>query len=303
MATALGLAATATSASATQATATDTVRLVQFPSQQAIARVDAKGAVSVLSENGAYVPVAYRITPGSKTGSPTFDADLRRTLPARLPKVALTPVIPTETAGEYAFNWVLEGQPMRYGTCAPIVWTIDTGAIAESGVSIASELDRWNGIFTEVSAVTGYHFAYEATEPGLGLAIKSGDWHHAIGPETVHPDIDILIAYRQPAGRTGYRELEPNLGLSGPAQVSHRGGSWHLDTSIVMLNAPAMKDVDPVTRIGAMRHELGHALGLGHVDVMSQVMGASGNRQHPTWQGGDVAGLRALAELPCPVQP
>lgn len=274
------------------------------PPIDVVAKIGTHGEVQVLSSNGTMVPVAYRATIGANGTVATYDAALHKSakLPSRLPNVALTPVIPTETQGAFEYNWVLDGQPMRYGTCRPIVWTLDPTLVQQSGVSFDSEVARWTGIFQEVAAVTGYQFQYQATEAGLGSLIAPGAWNTAIGPGTDHADVDILLAYRTVGGTNGYADLAGQMGLGGVGRVSYREGAWAMDTSVALFNADAMRNADPVTRIGAMRHELGHALGLGHVDAAGQVMGASGNAKHVTWQGGDVQGLQTLAAMPCPVQ-
>ena len=71
-------------------------------------------------------------------------------------------------------------------------------------------------------------------------------------------------------------------------------GLVYLDTQV--LTAPSTADGPAYLPI--LRHELGHLVGLGHVDDSTQLMHAV-NSGFGTFQAGDLAGLALLGQGPC----
>ena len=80
------------------------------------------------------------------------------------------------------------------------------------------------------------------------------------------------------------------------------GGRIHFVTGMVVLDADAYSQMESSGREQAERlileHELGHVLGLDHVDDTRELMNAEYVGQ-PGFGPGDTQGLRELHSLPC----
>jgi len=71
-------------------------------------------------------------------------------------------------------------------------------------------------------------------------------------------------------------------------------GSVYLDVDILDQDSP---DGSPAY-LAVLRHELGHLVGLGHVDDPTQLMNPTAG-EVTTFQSGDLTGLAALGNGPC----
>lgn len=112
----------------------------------------------------------------------------------------------------------------------------------------------------------------------------------------------VLVAWTDPVE---YPPLSGYAGLGGPDAVAGAAqGSRRYVTGVVLLNRDHLTTVsawpDGAARVESIiLHELGHLVGLDHVDDPAQLM----YRQpvpHPGWFGaGDRRGLAAVSDGPC----
>ena len=178
-----------------------------------------------------------------------------------------------------------------YDPCRPIHYVIrPDGAPAGSEALIHEAV-------AEVSAATGLRFVYDGPT-------NEAPSHPR---ETYQPDAygkrwaPVLIAWSSPAGNP---ELAGNVaGLGGSTMVNATGSPFVLVAGKIELDAPdlaatlaAPSGAEHVQAV--VMHELGHVLGLGHVDDPAQLM-YGGPNSVTELQDGDRAGLAVLGTGAC----
>ena len=243
--------------------------------------------------------------------------------------VALNPVADEAAAkpsnsGANNYRWLMDtrgtaaANAARWNRCESIRWGIDTTMLRKKGVSPAKELKRWKGVFNEAAAVSGYTFDFKGTidgKAGLMSDDSLGDGggrriDYAAYSEHGGLDIAITNAVGKPSGKyaepwfrsggvagIGGFSAGGNFLLDGSTSSTQIGGGW------VTINVATVKRVTKrkKTRGEARQlylHELGHALGLGHVKDRRQAMYPSTTASQK-YGAGDRNGLRQLASAPC----
>ncbi len=93
------------------------------------------------------------------------------------------------------------------------------------------------------------------------------------------------------------------IGEAGPVTMSTPGGASTYVTGVVFLDAATMSEA---VRAGLSKqmeavvlHELGHLVGLAHVDDPQQLMFPRAQTKVATYGAGDLAGLAALGRGAC----
>lgn len=194
----------------------------------------------------------------------------------------------------YRFLQAQGGRPITYDPCRPIDVVINRRTAPPGGVEITRRALR------EVSRVTGLQFR---------LQDDDADEKPSFGRESVQPKrygdrwAPVLIAWTDP-------EQLPNLG--GP--VAGRGGSiaypvgapatYVYTTGMIAIDGPQVAEI--MRRKGGravaqdvVLHELGHLVGLDHVDDPTQLMYPSGQDGVTGYQDGDLTGLARLGRGAC----
>ncbi|MBW3621485.1 MAG: matrixin family metalloprotease [Actinobacteria bacterium] len=236
------------------------------------------GAVAVVAwaVGGTDAPVAGP-PPDGTAGGAVVESDVSTSRETRDPAV--------DGYGVWARNE--DGTPVRWNPCEPIEWVFNP-ASAPPGVRV--DLDR---AFGEIAAATGLRFRFAGETDELPERERSPYQPERYGDDGWAP---ILVAWTAP-GDTDVPLTSTDRGVSVPVAV----GDGTVDTFVsgqVVFNPQRPLQAgfdDRRTSWGAtILHELGHTVGLDHVDDPSQLMYTFPG-QGPVRLG--VGDRRGLAEL------
>jgi hypothetical protein len=197
----------------------------------------------------------------------------------------------TGDAASHAFVSVdAAGTPAHWDPCTPITYFVNTATLPEgAGVTVAEA-------FTRVAAITGATFVdggQTALIAGAGGALlpapdRGEGIYVAFADPTIVPDLTGTV-----------------LGLGG-----HYFSSWPSADMRIIVGTIVIDTSDPLAPGftsglsigGVLEHELGHVLGLAHIDDPTQLMYPHARPTGPsTFQAGDRAGLVDLQAGGCPV--
>ena len=205
---------------------------------------------------------------------------------------------PAGDPGSYAYLQVDpdSGLPARYNPCTPIRYVIDRRLAPEGTIS---DLRRGLEIITDESGIEFEFAGYEAEE---NLANRPPYQPERYGRGQWAP---VLITW-VPQDRL----LTPSdqaVGSAGSTYVRNQNGELVYVTGIVTFSSDArlLSGFDLGDSWGdVVLHELGHLLGLAHVNDTTQVMHPNVTGGEARLGAGDIAGLerlgRGCVEVPRP---
>lgn len=182
------------------------------------------------------------------------------------------------------------GRPFRWDPCSAIHYQIDPGRVGDRVVDDVEEAVR------RTSEASGLGFEFD------GMVHRSvGDLLDAGSFVTETPGglrwSPVLIAFRS---RSAMRELGVRNALGVTFPVTSRFDAAQFVSGVVVINASVhlVEGFDRAPSVGTVvQHELGHAVGLGHILDPFQLM--SPMPVVVDWGRGDRAGLEELGEGPC----
>lgn len=198
---------------------------------------------------------------------------------------------PDDASGEYSFVLTQDGSsaPVTYDPCVPIHLVVDPRTMVDDGMKLLEQAVE------EVRSATGLMFTVDGLADGPAPAEGSvtGDGGKAWLP--------VRVSWSDPAAE---KKLGGDVaGYAGSANIEKDGRRWFVTGSVV-LDGPQLADILKTPRGWAsarsvVMHELGHLVGLDHVDAAGQLMQPEGSEDLTTWGDGDLAGLAALGQGEC----
>ncbi|WP_051706866.1 matrixin family metalloprotease [Nocardioides aequoreus] len=206
-----------------------------------------------------------------------------------------TPVVRTDDGGTYRFAAVQRGseEPVTYSSCEPIAVEVNVQGAPEPESALRMVLDGMD----RISEATGLVLEY------AGPSDRRPEWER--GEFTVPQDeLDdpppVLVSF---ADAAEVPQLQGQVaGIAGSVVVAQGGvrryltGQVTLDTESFG-DLAARRDGDEVAAAITL-HELGHLVGLDHVDDSDELMHAVTTDQRD-FGPGDREGLRRLGGGPC----
>jgi hypothetical protein len=205
----------------------------------------------------------------------------------------------TNRSSEYAFLLTRDdGSPVLWDPCRPVAVVVQADGAPDGGVDIvASALE-------DLSAATGLQLVME------GRTAEAPDPDRRAHQPDRYGDrwAPVLVAWADEATYPALRGDRVGVATpvavdpAGPAPARYVTGSVVLEAS--WFDAAVATPEGRSDATGVLKHELGHLVGLDHVDdpllLMSPVY-----HSLPDWSAGDRAGLAAAGAGPClePVPP
>jgi hypothetical protein len=207
----------------------------------------------------------------------------RRTRTAKRPKARAVALAAPAKASSFAFSTVLDGRPVRWDPCAPIRWTANTEQGPADGLAVLQEsVDR----IAQLTGTTWQYVGSSSTVPTVGYLPKKA--------QAEYPPV--LLGWTDGA-RSDLLAGQPKavLGMTRTAWfgVQRADGSKvaAIRTAVVALDRTDALPLRGRTSWKALvLHELGHVMGLAHVEDRNQLMAAV-LPAAADLQAGDVAGL------------
>jgi hypothetical protein len=196
--------------------------------------------------------------------------------------------VPSTTAAtNYAFMLTdPDGAAVRYDPCAPIHYVIAGGG-PPGGVDLVRQS------FTRLGQITGLEFIFDGTtsEPASTARPLVNTLLYGQRPSP------ILVAWTSPAVISGLSGGV--VGLGGSAAIQVRPGRRAYVTGVSLLDAAQIGTLPPgfgpgVTQGDVVLHELGHVVGLAHVNDTSELMYPVMTPGPAAFGTGDTAGLQRV---------
>lgn len=213
--------------------------------------------------------------------------------PADARSTRVLPVVSVTGHGPHAWLTTLpDGRPVAWDPCRPIHWVVNPARMPAGGLRMLRDA------FAVVSAATGLAFhedgetaePYSADRPVRNPTYYGAGWAPVLVTWTDARQVPDLAG--DVVGIGGNAEMRPD----GPASARVITGDVVLDTEFFTAALPTASGRRQAR--AAVLHELGHVIGLGHVDDPHQLMYA---RETTTlnYGAGDREGLAILGAGSC----
>lgn len=189
-------------------------------------------------------------------------------------------------SSSYRFLTLLGGQPVRWNPCAAIHWRFSPAGAPAGGAAVVAAAVR------EVAGISGTTWVYDGPSAGTPSTTAL--------PRSADQSRPVLIGWTTSA-RSDLLRGQPAsvLGMTRTSWFGtddHRGHQLAATRgAVVALNAADhLRLTGPASWRTVVLHELGHAMGLDHVNNPAELMNPTISPRLTDLQGGDRAGLVRL---------
>ena len=242
--------------------------------QQASAGVWGQPTAGMIVGEGALTPTPVRAT---------------STVPLGIPRMA------PSTPGAYRYLGLQAGSdtPIAYDPCRPIRYVVNDRTAPPGTETLVRDAVE------DMAEVTGLQFEYAGTTDERVTGDQRAPFQRERYGDRWAP---VLITWSDPSEIPGMAGTVAGIGGSTPA-LSERGGPAVYVTGIVALDGPQIGEFFRASHLGRLLaravilHELGHLVGLDHVEDRGQLMHHSSGTVD--LRSGDLAGLAQLGAGPC----
>jgi hypothetical protein len=212
---------------------------------------------------------------------------LAMVVPFTLVMIQLAPSADGEPEPEHAFLHMAGDQPVAYTSCRPIQVAVYPGGGPPGAVDLVRDA-----------------VARAASASGLDLVVigpfggSAPNWNFEAAP--VHHDDPISVSWQD--GDAIAEITDHVAGLGGSRIVDYPDGRRRLIAGTIALSIDTYRSLeaygDREQQLAILLHELGHVLGLAHVDNPDELMHED-NLGKTGYGPGDLEGLRRLGQGPC----
>jgi hypothetical protein len=184
----------------------------------------------------------------------------------------------------------MNGQVSRWDPCRPIHYVVNLQAAGPAGA--LADIKR---AVTEVAAISGIRFVYDGSTDEAP-SDRRKDVRRVHGRWQFSPVLIAIVPSLLYSGDGGDRD---STAFTQPDRYSFAAGDWsEIVSGEIVVDSGALSDAgfdDPDALGPTMLHELGHLVGLDHVDALHahEIMQPDGGGA-VDFGPGDVAGLRYL---------
>ena len=222
-------------------------------------------------------------SPVARPAGPVAVAQASQPVPAA---AAARPAGTTLRPGSYSFLNSDGGRPTRWNPCADVPWAFNPyGAPAGGQAAVQAA-------FAELSRQSGLRFRYVGQSRTVPTSSHLRQRWGGFRP--------LLVGWTAGAHSDLLRGRAPStVGMTQVLWTSSFDAQGDKHTQIAsavvaFTRASRARATGPGSWYTYALHELGHAVGLGHVANPSQIMNATISSRLPSYGSGDLAGLRMV---------